>query len=103
MHKIRNVSLVTESSNFPVLSRERPLKDGNSPITSYMIEKQEEGKSWLNVCSVSDSNNLQHTVPNLLRGRTYQFRISALNAKGISEPSASSNPQLCEAPYRKNT
>lgn len=106
-----NVEVAEVRKTSMLLKWSQPLSDGNSPIISYIIEKKEtDNGTWSMAvqCSAQDSVQadafqLEHSVPNLIRGRTYQFRISALNARGISEPSASSNPQLCEAPYRKNT
>ena len=89
----------------------KPLFDGNVPITAYVIEKKElNGQMWMSAlqcpiqdCAVDGQEGLyQLELGNLITGKTYEFRISAINDAGISDPSASSNPQVCEAPYRKN-
>ena len=88
----------------------KPLSDGNAPITAYVIEKKELNGTWItafNSLPVEDAaiseDQLEQWTGNLITGKTYEFRICAINARGISDPSASSNPQVCAAPYRKNT
>lgn len=63
-----------------------PKSDGGSPITGYIIEKQDMKRgSWLSVGTVSPGH-LQYTVSKLVEGNDYLFRISAENEVGVSLP-----------------
>ena len=60
--------------------------DGGSPILGYAIEKRDAGRQqWVRVTRVGPQET-EYTVPKLLEGRGYTFRVMAENAEGLSEP-----------------
>ena len=60
--------------------------DGGSPILGYAIEKRDAGRQqWTRVTRVGPKET-EYTVPKLLEGRGYTFRVMAENAEGLSEP-----------------
>ena len=101
-----NVEVCGSDKNALRLRWSKPLSDGNARLTAYIIEKKELNGTWITAHNVEDAaiaelDQLEQWVGNLITGKTYEFRICAINARGISDPSASSNPQVCAAPYRK--
>lgn len=62
-----------------------PKDDGGSKITNYVIEKREANRrSWVHV--TNEPKECIFTVPKLLEGHEYIFRIMAQNKYGIGEP-----------------
>lgn len=62
-----------------------PLDDGGSKITNYVIEKREANrKTWVRVSS--EPKECTYTIPKLLEGHAYVFRIMAQNKFGVGEP-----------------
>ena len=62
-----------------------PIDDGGSKITNYVIEKREANrKTWVHVSS--EPKECTYTIPKLLEGHDYVFRIMAQNKYGIGEP-----------------
>jgi hypothetical protein len=64
-----------------------PLDDGGIPVTSYHIEakikgEEEDWQLWETV----DTNRTKATV-NVQKGKSYQFRVIAINKAGKSDPS----------------
>lgn len=65
-----------------------PASDGNSPITSYIIEKRPSGDhSWQ---SVGETPSMDYTIPKIAEG-IYDFRVIAVNKKGQSAPAELKN------------
>ncbi|XP_029378748.1 titin-like [Echeneis naucrates] len=72
------------------LKWEKPVYDGGSTITGYVIEKKDlpDGR-WMkaNFTNVIDN---EFTITGLTGGQTYEFRVTAKNGAGVwSTPSAS--------------
>ncbi|CAH1969101.1 unnamed protein product [Acanthoscelides obtectus] len=72
-----------------------PKKDGGAPITEYIIEKRPRHGTWERACEVP-GNTTKATVPNLVEGEEYEFRVIAVNKGGHSEPSEASIPVIAK-------
>ena len=64
-----------------------PDSNGGSGITDYQVEVTSNGSNSWTVIPHNASNSLGFNVSNLLPGRTYQFRVSAVTAAGIGAAS----------------
>lgn len=73
-----------------------PLIDGGSPISCYIIEKQDKYGKWERALDVP-ADQCKATIPDLVEGQTYKFRVSAVNAAGTGEPSDSTPPIIAKA------
>ncbi|XP_030829655.1 twitchin isoform X2 [Strongylocentrotus purpuratus] len=76
----------------------KPGFDGGRPVTGYMLEKKETSSNRWSKATKEDINKTKHTVTGLTQGSEYQFRISASNKVGTSEPSKPSNAALAREP-----
>lgn len=65
---------------------ERPEKDGGTPITGYVIEYRTSTRSTWSKAGMVDAKSTKYTVPNLLEGNEYFFRVIAVNDEGPSRP-----------------
>jgi len=69
--------------------------DGGSPIEHYQLEKMDgERKSW-GACGHTKDNTF--TIPGLLSGLSYKFRICAVNAIGDSSPLTTEEVTITDA------
>ncbi|VVC89475.1 unnamed protein product [Leptidea sinapis] len=79
------------SKNHVDLEWTPPKSDGGSPITGYIIQKKEKGSPyWVNAAHVPSNKN-KATIPDLVEGQDYEFRVIAVNQAGQSEPSEPSD------------
>ncbi|KAG5873324.1 hypothetical protein JTB14_005304 [Gonioctena quinquepunctata] len=70
----------------------KPQNDGGSPISGYLVEHRRTGSPhWVRSIPILVQNP-EVIVSGLEPGWRYQFRISAQNAVGISDPSELSEP-----------
>lgn len=63
-----------------------PNNDGGSPVTGYIIEKKDKFGQWEKALEVP-SDQCKATVPDLIEGQGYEFRVIAVNKAGLGEPS----------------
>lgn len=68
-----------------------PIEDGGSPITGYIIEKKDKYGQWEKALDVP-ADSCKATVPDLIEGQTYEFRVRAVNKAGQGEPSDCTKP-----------
>lgn len=69
----------------------QPKSDGGKPITGYIVQKKEKGSPyWSNAVTVP-GNKTKCSVPDLVEGQDYEFRVIAVNDAGQSEPSEPSD------------
>jgi hypothetical protein len=66
-----------------ILKWQIPEADGGLLITDYQVEVTSNGANSWSVIPHIASNSLGFNVTNLLPGRTYQFRVSAVTAAGV--------------------
>merc|ERR1719431_1511592 len=77
-----------------VLSWQAPVWDGGANINSYIVEKRElPMESWIKCCT---TRLTMAQITGLSPGHKYEFRISAENVYGRSDPSIPSG--VCDIP-----
>ena len=65
-----------------------PRHDGRAPITNYRIEMRSVGTyRWDMVNPTDRVTDLSHTIRGLRDETDYEFRVSAENRAGVSQPS----------------
>ncbi len=69
------------------LSWSPPVEDGNSAITGYKIEVKKDNNSYTILVADTDSTAKTYSHTNLTTNSMYTYKISAINAVGVSEPS----------------
>ena len=83
------------------LSWSKPEDDGGLPIKEYEIEKldTQTGK-WVRVGKVNGERQPPtYNVTGLEPGKTYQFRVTAINDEGDSEPLTTAHSIVAKDPY----
>uniref|UniRef100_A0A672I7Y2 Titin n=1 Tax=Salarias fasciatus TaxID=181472 RepID=A0A672I7Y2_SALFA len=79
-----NLYVTDVTADSASLSWAKPLHDGGSLITGYVIEAQrKDTEQWVHVATIKA---LDFTVTDLVEGAEYTFRIMAVNASGRSDP-----------------
>ncbi|KAM5278521.1 myomesin-2 isoform 2-T2 [Hipposideros larvatus] len=87
--EVRNTSLV--------LLWKAPVYSGSSPVSGYFVDYKEEGsEDWVTVNEAATADRYLK-VSDLHQGKTYVFRVRAVNASGVGLPSDASEPVLVEA------
>lgn len=82
------VTTITKDSM--VVCWERPEHDGGSRINTYIIERRDKtGLRWVK-CNKRTVTDLRFKVSGLTPNHEYEFRVSAENNAGLSQPSPSS-------------
>ncbi|GBN20312.1 Twitchin, partial [Araneus ventricosus] len=82
--------------DFVTLKWKKPLKDGGSPITGYVVEKKDKyNPDWVPIQDVPGDEE-RTTIPDLVEGNQYEFRIRAVNKAGTSEPSEPTAPHIAK-------
>jgi len=88
------VKLSVEGTSVTLLWK-KVKDDGGSPIEHYQLEKIDgERKTW-GACGHTKENTF--TIPGLLAGLTYKFRVSAVNSIGDSAPLTTEEVSLTES------
>uniref|UniRef100_A0A670INN7 Myomesin 3 n=1 Tax=Podarcis muralis TaxID=64176 RepID=A0A670INN7_PODMU len=78
--------------NSLILSWITPSDNGGSPVIGYYIERCEAGTDEWVLCNDKLVKACRSPVLGLTEGKTYQFRVKAVNRAGISNPSKASDP-----------
>lgn len=68
----------------------RPMYDGGSDVSGYVVEILEEGtEQWYRATSKPLKNN-EYVAAGLAANKKYQFRVAAINRSGTGEFSEAS-------------
>jgi len=87
--------VASQTDTSVTLSWDGPAWDGGSPVLQYVVERREmRGARWVRVHKSAVAGP-PHTVTDLLAASCYQFRVHAVNAVGLSEPSPMSKVIAC--------
>ncbi|XP_021359515.1 immunoglobulin superfamily member 22-like [Mizuhopecten yessoensis] len=73
-----------------------PIKDGGSPVTGYIVEKQ---TAWTQVAKVP-ADELSCVADNLIEGTEYGFRITAVNKFGKGKALESDQTCMVKSPNK---
>jgi len=74
------------------LSWSAPSSDGGRAITGYRIQRSTDGVSFTTLVDNTNSTSTTYTDSNLTPGRTYTYRVAAINAVAIAAGSDYSGP-----------
>jgi len=74
------------TDNSLVLGWKPPEDDGGSPLTEYFVERRESSKKAWQKVGTNDGNSTNYEVPDLKKGSSYSFRITAKNEFGYGPP-----------------
>lgn len=90
----RTVTCENATSSTMDISWMKPLCDGGSSVTGYVIEaysrlsvEEDEDIAWITVARITGEDVLNHTVADLDEGRQYSFRVKAQNRAGSGKAS----------------
>lgn len=97
---VRDLTVCDITAESATVKWEVPADDGGKPITGYIIEKRESGRR--SFYEVGSTTELQFTVPELVEGNQYVFRVFAKNEIGKSEP-VESDTITAKHPFSKLT
>lgn len=82
----QKLEVIDTTKSTVTLAWEKPLHDGGSRLTGYVIEASKAGtERWLKVVTLKPTV-YEHTIISLNEGEQYLFRVRAQNQKGVSEP-----------------
>ncbi|XP_062450763.1 immunoglobulin-like and fibronectin type III domain-containing protein 1 [Rhea pennata] len=88
--------IVSASKETITISWKTPHKTGNSRIVGYMVQKRKKGANiWMPVTKVPVADKVLK-ITNLKMGLQYEFRVAAVNAAGVGEASAPSEPVFAQ-------
>lgn len=80
------------------LSWSPPEDDGGSDVTNYVVERREiHSSTWVPVSNFVVGTSC--TVPKLHEGHEYEFRVSAENALGRSDPLVTDTTVVAKDPF----
>jgi len=88
------------SKDRATLSWKPPQDDGGNKVTGYNVERRDTSKgpdAWIPI--TQNCKDTTFTVPSLLDGHEYEFRVMAVNENGTSEPLRSSAPITAQLPF----
>ncbi|KAF7661893.1 hypothetical protein LDENG_00250690 [Lucifuga dentata] len=75
------------NKDYVVVTWKQPAVEGSSPILGYYIDRCEVGTYHWAQCNDTPVKYARFPVTGLVEGRSYIFRVRALNKEGISRPS----------------
>ncbi|XP_064006399.1 myomesin-1 isoform X1 [Pogoniulus pusillus] len=87
-----DVQCLDANKDYVIVSWKQPAVDGGSPILGYFIDRCEVGTSHWTQCNETPVKFARLPVTGLVEGRSYSFRVRALNRAGVSLPSRASPP-----------
>lgn len=71
------------TKNSITLAWKKPISDGGSYVTAYVLELSEGEDKWKQIKKAKETS---HTISELTEGQEYTFRVKALNESGEGPP-----------------
>ncbi|XP_072324008.1 myomesin-1 isoform X1 [Scyliorhinus torazame] len=87
-----DVYCLDANKDYVIVSWKQPAVDGGSSILGYFVDRCEVGTSHWVQCNDTPVKFARFPVTGLVEGRSYIFRVRAVNHVGISRPSRISEP-----------
>ena len=89
----RNLEVVDWDQDRVDLKWEAPESDGGAPITAYVVEcKERYSSSWVRCCLTETAETSASVREIIEAGKTYEFRVRAVNKAGPGKPSEPTKP-----------
>lgn len=82
----QDLQVVDITKSTVTLHWERPIYDGGSRLTGFVIEACKVGSDRWSIVATVKASAFQHTVQSLTENDQYLFRVRATNSRGASEP-----------------
>uniref|UniRef100_A0A8C4SW84 Myomesin 3 n=1 Tax=Erpetoichthys calabaricus TaxID=27687 RepID=A0A8C4SW84_ERPCA len=86
------------NKDYVFLTWKPPSADGGSPVTGYYVERCERGTAEWVQCNDEPHKLCRFPLQGLTNGKTYYFRVRAVNKVGISRPSMKTEPVTVSDP-----
>lgn len=81
-----SVPRITDTTKHSIrITWTRPMYDGGSDVTGYIIEILEEGTEQWYRATQKILSSTEYTVPGLTSTKKYRFRVAAVNTMGTGE------------------
>ncbi|XP_037662274.1 myomesin-1 isoform X2 [Choloepus didactylus] len=96
-----DVACLDANKDYIIITWKQPAVDGGSPILGYFIDKCEVGTDNWSQCNDTPVKFARFPVTGLIEGRSYIFRVRAVNKTGIGLPSRVSEPVAALDPAEK--
>lgn len=88
----QNLRVTKIGKTYADLKWEPPRNDGGSKLVGYVVERKEHNSNYWIKVNEYGCLDCEYTVLNLVEFNEYEFRVSAVNAAGKSEPCAILQP-----------
>ncbi|XP_028282847.1 myomesin 1a (skelemin) isoform X2 [Parambassis ranga] len=86
------------NKDYVVVTWKQPAVEGSSSILGYYIDRCEVGTHHWAQCNDAPVKYARFPVTGLVEGRSYVFRVRAINKAGVSHPSRVSEPVVAMDP-----
>jgi len=94
--------ILVSGKDFATIEWLKPESNGGSPLIHYLVERRERKSArWVKVNRDGAFLDTMLKVSGLTEGNIYQFRVTAINKAGDSEPSEVSLYVVCRVPTCK--
>ncbi|KAM9774758.1 myomesin-1 isoform 3-T3 [Syngnathus typhle] len=87
-----DVCCLDANKDYIIVSWKQPAVDGGSSILGYFVDRCEVGTTHWIQCNDTPIKFARFPVTGLVEGRSYIFRVRAVNQSGMSRPSRVSEP-----------
>uniref|UniRef100_A0A8C2KKQ3 Myomesin-1 n=1 Tax=Cyprinus carpio TaxID=7962 RepID=A0A8C2KKQ3_CYPCA len=87
-----DVQSLDANKDYVIVTWKQPAVDGGSPILGYFVDRCEVGMTHWFQCNDTPVKFARFPVTGLVEGRSYVFRVRAVNKVGMSHPSRVSEP-----------
>ncbi|KAM4606223.1 myomesin-1 [Polymixia lowei] len=87
-----DVRCLDANKDYIIVTWKQPAIDGGNSILGYFVDRCEVGTTHWIQCNDTPIKFARFPVTGLVEGRSYSFRVRAVNKSGMSHPSRASEP-----------